>query len=83
MPQARAQIKGNLFFMSYNRITKREYMELNRLYQRIEPPAQSTLYNSGDHYRLYQFLCNLGFRPPREAIDVYRMAEEILVNGYE
>ena len=65
------------------KITKPEYMRLNQFYQKIEPPAQSGLYGSGDHYELYRLLCSLGFRPPKDAIDVYRMAEEILLNGYE
>jgi len=65
------------------KITYREWNRLNDFYAKIEPPAQSFLYNSGDHYELFLLLCNLGFRPPREAIDVYRMAEKVLYNGYD
>ena len=66
-----------------SKITKREYQSLDSFFRRISPPAQGTLYNTGDHYDLYKILCELGFRPPREAIDVYRMAEEVLSNGHE
>lgn len=65
------------------KITKNEYKRLDNFFRRIQPPAQGTLYNTGDHYELYKILCEIGFRPPREAIDVYRMAEEVLSNGYE
>lgn len=66
-----------------HKITRREFIRLNDLFQKIQPPAQSDLYGSGDHYELYKLLCSLGFRPPKDAIDIYRMTEEILLNGHE
>lgn len=66
-----------------HKITHGEYKRLDRFFRGISPPAQDTLYNTGDHYELYLILCELWFRPPREAIDVYRMAEEVLSSGYE
>lgn len=68
---------------SESRITRKEWEELNRFFQSIEPPAQNELFASGDHYLLYRKLLDLGFRPPGDAMDVYRMAEEILALGYE
>lgn len=66
-----------------SKITKKEWHELNRFFQSIQPPAQNELYASGDHYLLYHTLVNMGFRPPNDAMEVYRMAEEILLQGYE
>lgn len=57
--------------------------EIEYLFQKIEPPAQNELYASGDHYELYLMLQRMGFRPPSDALKIYRMAEEILANGYE
>lgn len=68
---------------SENKITKKEWEDLNKFFQSIQPPAQNELYASGDHYLLYRKLLNLGFRPPSDAMEVYRMAEEILTQGYE
>ena len=69
--------------MKYTKITKAEWEKLNTFFQRIEPPAQNELYASGDHYELYLMLQRMGFRPPSDALKIYRMAEEILTNGYE
>lgn len=66
-----------------SKITKPEFDRLNGLFQAIEPPADNFLYSSGDHYTLYKLLCDLGFRPKKDAIDVYAMAERVLLNGYE
>jgi hypothetical protein len=68
---------------SESKITKKEWEDLNIFFQSIQPPAQNELYASGDHYLLYRKLLNLGFRPPSDALEVYRMAEEILIQGYE
>lgn len=65
------------------KITKREWEELNSFFITIQPPAQNELYASGDHYTLYLMLRKIGFRPPSDAMEVYRMAEEILAEGYE
>lgn len=64
------------------RITKEQWDELNQLFVTIEPPAQNELYASGDHYLLYLTLRRLGFNPPSDAIDIYRMAEIILAKGW-
>lgn len=69
--------------MSNYKITKREWDELNNFFMTIQPPAQNELYGSGDHYTLYLMLRKMGFRPPQDAMEIYRMAEEILVGGYE
>jgi hypothetical protein len=65
------------------KITKREWEELNNFFITIQPPAQNELYASGDHYALYLILRKMGFRPSSDAMEVYRMAEEILAEGYE
>jgi hypothetical protein len=65
------------------KITKREWEELNNFFITIQPPAQNELYASGDHYILYLMLTKLGFRPPRDAMEIYRMAEQILAEGYD
>jgi hypothetical protein len=65
------------------RITKREWEELNNFFITIQPPAQNELYASGDHYTLYLMLTKLGFRPPTDAMEIYRMAEQILAEGYD
>ena len=65
------------------KITKREWEDLNNFFVTIQPPAQNELYASGDHYVLYLMLRKMGFRPPSDAMEVYRMAEEILAEGYE
>lgn len=65
------------------RITQSEWIELNDLFQKIEPPAQNELYASGDHYLLYLKLVKLGFRPPGDAMEIYEMAEQILTMGWE
>lgn len=65
------------------KITKREWEELNNFFVTIQPPAQNELYASGDHYTLYLMLRKMGFRPPADAMEIYRMAEEILAEGYE
>ncbi len=38
---------------------------------------------NGDHYLLYLKLSRLGFRPPNDAMDIYRMAEQILLEGWD
>lgn len=65
------------------RITKREWEALNSFFITIQPPAQNELYASGDHYTLYLMLTRLGFRPPSDAMEIYRMAEQILAEGYD
>lgn len=65
------------------KITKAQWDELNKLFASIEPPAQNELYASGDHYLLYLTLRKLGFRPPGDAIAIYRMAEQILAEGWD
>jgi hypothetical protein len=65
------------------KITQREWDELNNFFVAIQPPAQNELFASGDHYTLYLMLRKMGFRPPADAIEIYRMAEEILAEGYE
>jgi hypothetical protein len=65
------------------RITKKQWDELNQLFIKIEPPAQNELYASGDHYLLYLTLQKLGFRPPNDAMALYRMAEQILSEGWD
>jgi len=65
------------------RITKAQWEELNGLFTSIEPPAQNELYASGDHYRLYLLLHKLGFRPPGDAMAIYKMAEDILARGWD
>jgi hypothetical protein len=68
---------------SDSKITKEEWETLNHFFQSIEPPAQNELFASGDHYWLYRMLLDFGFRPPSDAMEIYRMAEEILLLGYE
>jgi hypothetical protein len=65
------------------RISKAEWDKLNEFFQKIEPPAQNELYASGDHYTLYLKLIGLGFRPASDAMEIYEMAEEILLLGWE
>jgi hypothetical protein len=65
------------------RISKKEWDELNAFFITIDRPAQNELYASGDHYTLYLRLLNLGFRPPSDAMEIYEMAEQILLLGYE
>jgi hypothetical protein len=65
------------------RITKREWEKLNNFFITIQPPAQNELYASGDHYTLYLMLARLGFRPPNDAMEIYRMAGQILAEGYD
>jgi len=65
------------------KISKAEWNALNGLFQGIEPPAQNELYASGDHYILFLTLQRMGFRPPADAIDLYRMAEQILLEGWD
>lgn len=65
------------------RISKKEWDELNAFFQTIEPPAQNELYASGDHYTLYLKLRKLGFRPPNDAMEIFEMAEQILMLGWE
>lgn len=68
---------------SSTRISREEWGELNDFFQKIEPPAQNELYASGDHYMLFLLLRKIGFRPPSDAMDVYEMAETILLLGWE
>lgn len=65
------------------RITKMEWETLNKLFLSIEPPAQNELYASGDHYLLYLALKKLGFEPPSDAMEIYQMAEQILIMGWD
>lgn len=65
------------------RITKAEWEKLNNFFVTIQPPAQNELYASGDHYTLYLMLTQMGFRPPNDAMEIYRMAEQILAEGYD
>jgi hypothetical protein len=65
------------------KITKREWDELNNFFVTIQPPAQNELFASGDHYILYLMLRKMGFKPPADAMEIYRMAEEILAEGYD
>lgn len=65
------------------RITKKQWEELNKLFASIEPPAQNELYASGDHYLLYLMLSKMGFNPPSDAMEIYRMAEQILLEGWD
>jgi hypothetical protein len=65
------------------RITKAEWEMLNKLFLSIEPPAQNELYASGDHYLLYLTLKKLGFEPSSDALEIYQMAEQILVMGWD
>jgi hypothetical protein len=76
-------VRESPYGSSENRITRNEWEDLDRLFQSIEPPAQNELFVSGDHYILYQKLVELGFRTPGDAIAVYRMAEAILLLGYD
>ena len=69
--------------MSEYKILKSQWDRLNDFYQKIQSPAQSELYSSGDHYILYNMLTKMGFRPEGDAMAVYDMAEEILANGWE
>ncbi len=73
----------NVYGDSKHKITKQEWEDLNRFFQAIQPPAQNELYASGDHYLLYMKLVKLGFRPPGDAMKVYRMTEQILQEGYD
>ena len=63
------------------RITKDEWEKLNKLFASIEPPAQNELFASGDHYLLYLTLRKMGFEPPSDAMEIYKMAEQILLEG--
>jgi hypothetical protein len=65
------------------RITKAEWEELNKLFITIEPPAQNELYASGDHYLLYLTLRKMGFNPPSDAMEIYRMAEIVPAEGWD
>ena len=65
------------------RITKAQWEELNKLFALIEPPAQNELYASGDHYMLYLTLRKMGFDSPSDAMEIYRMAEQILLEGWD
>ncbi len=65
-------------------LTKAEWERLNDLYQRIPPPAQSKLWNYGDHYTVYRILTReLGFKDtPTDAITMWRFLEDLLCGGY-
>lgn len=63
--------------------TKPEWDHLNGFFREIQPPAQNEMYASGDHYRLYLMLCNMGYRPKGDAMATYRLAEKVLAGGYE
>jgi hypothetical protein len=65
------------------KITKKEWDELNELYQTIQPPAQNELYASGDHYFLFLMLHKLGFSPSSDAMEIYEMAGQILAAGWD
>jgi hypothetical protein len=65
------------------KITKKEWDELNALYQTIQPPAQNELYASGDHYLLFLMLRKLGFKPSSGALEIYGLAEQILAEGWD
>jgi hypothetical protein len=68
---------------SHHKITKKEWDELNELFQTIQPPAQNELYASGDHYLLFLMLRKMGFRPSSDAMEIYDMAEQILAEGWD
>ena len=65
------------------KITKKEWDELNELFQTIQPPAQNELYASGDHYLLFLMLRKMGFRPSSDAMEIYTLAEQILAEGWD
>jgi hypothetical protein len=67
-----------------SKISKAQWDRLNEFFKTIERPAQDELFATGDHYTLYLILRNeLGFRPPRNAIEVYEFAEQVLLEGWE
>ena len=65
------------------RITKEQWQELNELFVSIEPPAQNELYASGDHYLLYLTLRKMGFNPPSDGMQIYKLTEQILLEGWD
>ena len=75
--------KQNPYGISNYRISKKEWDELNRFFVTIEPPAQNELYASEDHYTLALKLKNLGFTISNDAFDIYEMAEQILLMGWD
>lgn len=67
-----------------SKISKAQWDRLNDFFRKIERPAQDELYATGDHYTLYLILRNeLGFRPPRNAMEVYEFAELVILEGWE
>ncbi len=78
-----ADTKSNLYKRSRTRISEREWRALNAFFVTIEEPAQNELYASGDHYTLALKLRMLGFQPPNNAIDVYELAEAIILAGWD
>jgi len=79
----RGQTAMNPYQGSSYRITKEQWDELNKLFMRIEPPAQNELYASGDHYILAMTLRRMGFNISSDAMEIYRMAEQILAEGWD
>lgn len=64
-------------------LTRAEWNQLNTKMEDMSPPAQGMMFASGDHYELYRFLStDLGFRPPKDSIDIWRFAEELLCGGH-
>ncbi len=76
-------MSSNPYQGSSYRITKAQWEKLNKLFVSIEPPAQNELFASGDHYLLYLTLKRMGFDPPSDAMDIYKMAEQILLEGWD
>ena len=76
-------MSSNPYQGASHRITRAQWEELNKLFTSIEPPAQNELFASGDHYLLYLTLRKMGFRPPGDALEIYRLAEQILAEGWD
>jgi hypothetical protein len=76
-------VTGDAYQGSSYRITKAQWETLNTLFVSIEPPAQNELFASGDHYLLYLTLRKMGFNPPADAMEIYRLAEQILSEGWD
>ncbi|MDM8520036.1 hypothetical protein QUF64_08315 [Anaerolineales bacterium HSG6] len=76
-------MRKNPYEGSSYKISKTEWEKLNEIFQTIEPPAQNELYASGDHYFLFLTLQKMGFRPPSDAMEIYEMTEQILLEGWD
>ena len=75
--------KSNPYGTGNYRISKQEWDALNTFFVTIEPPAQNELYASGDHYTLALKLKKLGFPISNDTFDIYEMAEQILLMGWD